>query len=430
MKKFLRFFVVASIFATTLFAFDSRVPNLNNKQIDKFILGLSFFSKPWIPAPTATTARDGLGPLFSSNSCNHCHQNNTGGYVYNQKGEVSREMVPRLSMPGKLSKNSHLGFIPTPHYGAQLSINGTVGVPYEGKLELKYKKIKITFPDKSIVYLRNPHYSIDHLQYGKLAKNYILSVRRGPPLLGVGYIEDISKKDILKNVDVNDKNHDGISGKANYVYDIKAKKFALGLYDYKDYAPTLRQQVATAMHNDMSLNTTYFTKDNCTKIEKACLNAPKPFDAIDAPDFRIDAIAYYIEKLQIPKPAKNIDKKGQKLFTSLKCALCHIPTFKNKKGGFLHPYSDFLLHDMGKALADKRTEYLAKGNEWRTAPLWGMNYRVYKSNTKQVFLHDGRARTIQEAILWHGGEAKKSKENFMHLEKNDRKHLINFVKGL
>lgn len=405
--------------------------SLNNKEMDAFILGKSFFNVPWVEAPSATTARDGLGPLFNANTCIHCHPNNALGSVYNKKGDVSRSMVVRLSMASNNSKEEKaiqkkLGFIPHPVYGAQVSINGLGDVPYEGKLTITYTHKKIQYPDGTTIILRKPNNKLTHLNYGKLGENVSVSVRKAPPLVGLGLLEEISSEDILQNADENDANQDGISGRANLVYSVEHNDYRLGRYTYKASVPTIKHQIAAALHNDMGLTTTLFERQNCSSSQAACNESPKARDAIDVPDMRLDAMTFYLTHLKVP--VSNIKvPEGEKLFKQIGCSSCHIPAFKTKKGIIAKPYSDFLLHDMGEALSDNRSEFKATSQEWKTAPLWGINSFEQAIGKSVDYLHDGRARSLEEAILWHGGEAQTSKELFMQLTKDQRELVIKFL---
>lgn len=411
-------------------AFITPTSLLNNDEIDSFILGKSFFRIPWVEAPSATTARDGLGPLFNSNTCISCHPNNALGSVYN-KNNVSRHMVVRLSIPNSKTNDSYkkMGFTPEAVYGAQLSLNGTRTVPFEGKLTIKYTNKYETYKDGQTVILRKPTYSLYDLNYGPLDKNTIISVRKAPPLVGLGLLELLDDEEILKNEDENDLNNDGISGKANIVYSIIHDDYRLGRYTYKASAPTVKHQSAAAFHNDMGLSTSYFPNDNCTKTQIECLSAVKPRDAIDVPDYRLEAVDFYLRHLKVPK-MKITQKEGQQLFTDLACASCHTPKLKTKNNLVISPYSDLLLHDMGEELSDGRSEFKADPREWRTPTLWGIESYSKAIGKRVDFLHDGRAKSIEEAILWHNGEAKNAKEAFKNLDKEKREKLINFIKEL
>jgi len=405
--------------------------NLNDEEQDSFMLGRSFFTIPWVEAPSATTARDGLGPLFNANTCINCHQNNSLGSVYNKDGKFSRSMVARLSITSNNSKEHQeylqkAGFIPEPTYGAQISINGTRTIPYEAKLHIDYEDKEVTYPDGKKVVLRSPTYSLKDLNYGPISKDTSISVRKAPALVGLGLLEDLSDEAILANVDEDDKNSDGISGRANLVYSVESNTYKIGRYTYKASAPSVKHQSAGAFVNDMGLTTTLFPNDNCTKAQEKCLDAPKSRDAIDVPDLRLDAVTFYLTHLKVPKSKVRVNE-GRKLFTQIGCVSCHVSSFTTKKGIKINPYSDFLLHDMGEALSDGRTEFRASGNEWKTAPLWGINSYEKTIRKKPDYLHDGRARNLEEAILWHGGEAQASKESFMSLEESKREMIIKFI---
>jgi len=400
-------------------AFSHALKNLNNDELDKFILGKSFFRVPWVEAPAATTARDGLGPLFSSNTCINCHPRNGAGVAVDNKGELTRSLILRLSTHGENE----------PTYGTQLSLNGTFDVPYEGKPQVSYKEILNTYPDGAIYNLRKPTYTIIDLQYGALQKNTVIAPRIGLALIGLGLIERIPESAILANSDEQDKNKDGISGRTNYVYSLEKKKNMLGRFTWKASAPTVKQQVAAAFNNDMGLTSHLFPNENCTDKQKECLNAPKGRgNKFDVSKARLDAVTYYVSSLKIPTQ-RNSKKyvNGAKIFKQISCSKCHIPSFITADNLTIHPFSDFLLHDMGKDLSDGKLELNA--NEWRTPPLWGIG--LYKKVSGEAnYLHDGRARSIEEAILWHGGEAKKSKEKFMNLKKEDRQELISFMRSI
>jgi len=401
---------------------------LSQKEQEKFVLGKSFFSIPWVEAPSATTARDGLGPLFSANACISCHPHNGAGSVFTLDGTISRSLVTRFAK--KNQKDFHNGFIGDSVYGAQLSINGVKDVPFEGKPTLQYKKIIEKYPDGTKVILKKPILGVKDLHYGKLEEDTTISNRLAQPLVGMGWIGKIEEQDILKNVDTNDSNGDGIKGKANWVFDKFNNKISLGRFTWKASVATLKEQSAEAFINDMGLTTTIYPKKNCTTYQKECLDAPKGRDAIDVPDERLEAVSFYLSNLKVPKPTKTKEFiEGEKLFETIGCTKCHIPSFEaNQRTIF--PYSDFLLHDMGKDLSDDgRGEFEALPNEWRTQPLWGIGKRgavLGQSN----YLHDGRATTIEEAILWHGGEAKGIKERFKALDKKQREKILRFLRGL
>ncbi len=413
-------------------AFCKPAKKMNNDEQDLFMYGKSFYRIPWVEAPSATTARDGLGPLFNANTCMHCHPNNGAGIAVKKNGSMTRSLLLRLSHKTSTDKAclEKCGFEPDSTYGAQLSLNGNHDVPFEGEAKVTYQEIKGKYPDGSSYTLRNPTYTIDKLNYGSLDKETIFAPRIGLALLGLGRLELISDKDLLAHQDINDSNKDGISGKANIVFSPEYNTTMIGRFTWKASASSVKVQSAAAAHNDMSLSNPLFPKENCTKKQKECNQAPKGKHPLDLPANRLDALSYYIANLAVPnqrEPKKHVE--GAKLFTTLNCVACHVDTYKTTEGDTIHPFSDLLLHDMGEGLADGRSEFLANANEWRTPPLWGIG--LYETVSGEAnYLHDGRARSIEEAILWHGGEAQKSKDAFMALDKKQRQKVLDFLDSI
>lgn len=414
-------------------AFSHPVKGLNYEEEDQFVLGKSFFRIPWVEAPSATTARDGLGPLFNANTCVHCHPGNGAGVAVNEKGEMHRSYLLRLShkngTDNKLLKTH--GFVPDSTYGAQLSKNGNQKVPAEAKVSVTYEEINGTYPDGTRYQLRKPHYAVTDPAYGPFDKQTIFAGRIGSALIGLGLLEEIPEKDILANQDIDDRNGDGISGKANYAFNPETNQTELGRFTWKASAATVKHQSAAAAHNDMGLSNPLFPSHNCTNKQEACLKeSQKGRHVFDLPEERLDAIAFYLKNLAVPLQRElQKHQEGEKLFERLNCTACHTPEFKLSNGTKIHPFSDLLLHDMGEELSDGRSEFLANGNEWRTPPMWGIGL-YEKVSGEANFLHDGRARSIEEAILWHGGEAQRSKEAFMALDKPSREKLLLFLKSI
>lgn len=414
-------------------AFSQPVRGLSYEEEDAFVLGKSFFRIPWVEAPSATTARDGLGPLFSANTCMHCHPGNGAGIALDAQGNMTRSYLLRLSHASSTNQKllNIVGFEPDSTYGAQLSrhANGTA-LP-EGQSIVNYTDVNGTYPDGNTYSLRKPHYSVTQLAYGDFDKETIIAPRIGSALVGLGLLENISEKDILTYEDEDDKNNDGISGKANYVHDPETNTTRLGRFTWKASAATVKHQSAGAAHNDMGLSNPLFPSHNCTSKQESCLKeAAKSMHTFDLPAERLDAIAFYLSHLAVPRqrePKKH--REGAKTFKNLNCASCHVPKYKTTLGVTIRPYTDLLLHDMGEGLADGRSEFLASGSEWRTAPLWGKGLQE-KVSGEANYLHDGRARSLEEAILWHGGEAEKSRLDFMALPKIKRDELILFLKSI
>jgi len=389
---------------------------LSDEEYDKYILGKSFFTIPWVEAPSATTARDGLGPLYNANTCISCHPSNKKGILFNKNNDLSRSLITKLSINDALEE---------PNYGGQIAINAIHGVKYEAKTKLSFEKIKVLFPDGEIDEIFKPIYKLENLQYGKLHENTNLTFRLAPTLNGVGFLDEIEDKDILKNEDEFDKNSDGISGKANFVYSPLSNKVELGKYSYKATLATLKEQVANAASNDMGLTNSIYPNENCTKNQKECNEALKGIDSFDLTDERLDAIEYYVKNFKTYQNKNIKNHQGYEIFKEISCNKCHIESFTLKDGKKIYPFSDLLLHDMGEDLADKVSQFKALGNEWRTTPLWGLSSFNQKKGNR--LLHDGRANDFQEAILWHGGEALSAKKSYMNLKKEDRTSLLQFL---
>ena len=412
----------------------SQAIKLSHDEEDVHILGKSFFTVPWVEAPSATTARDGLGPLFSANTCKHCHPNNGAGVPTDKNGKITRALVMRLSLTNIKNINNTLmvnnGFTPEPTYGGQFSINGTSDVNYEGNVDVTYTKIKGKYPDGTAYELQQPHYTLDDLQYGKFDDAVNIAPHIALALVGLGHIDKISDEDILSHEDIADHNNDGISGKANWVYSPETNRTELGRYTWKAAAASVKHQSANAAVNDMGLSNPLFPNENCSEAQEACNKAPKGRGGFDLTAPRLDAIAFYLSSLKVPAQRHSANfEKGKKLFSSLNCTGCHVETFTTSDKVKIYPYSDFLLHDMGDALSDGHTMFKATANEFRTPPLWGVGL-YEKVSGSLALLHDGRARTVEEAILWHGGEAQSHKKAFKALSKQERLFLVEFIKGI
>ncbi len=421
---------------SSLRAFDRPSPNLSEKNFDHFQVGNSFFRSVWVTAPASASARDGLGPVFNSISCTGCHIRDGRGAPPQQYGAPLASMLIRLSINGRTHEGAPM---PEPTYGGQLQNRAIHGVQPEGDVKIKYEEIKGFFADGQPYSLWKPQYEFTDLKYGNMHPNTKISPRTAPFMIGLGLLEAIPEVSILVNVDEKDKNNDGISGRPNYVWDYEKKQKTMGRFGWKANQPNLRQQVAGAFNGDMGLTTSLFTTDHCTSQQADCkkqINGGNP----EISDEVLNATTSYSSSLAVPmrRNAQNREVlRGKQLFTEAKCASCHTPKFMTEalpnypeyQGITIRPYTDLLLHDMGEGLADHREDFEAEGREWRTAPLWGIGL-IPKINGHTNFLHDGRAKNLSEAILWHGGEAENSKNLFLKMHENDRKALVKFLESL
>ena len=316
----------------------------------------------------------------------------------------------------------------------------------EGKMRIDYEPLPVTLAGGEVVTLRKPTYSVVELGYGPLHPDAMLSPRVAPQMIGLGLLEAIPEADILARADPDDEDGDGISGRPNRVWSYAENRVALGRFGWKAGSPTIRQQSSEAFAGDIGISTPMVAKawGDCTPKQAACRAAPNgngPRDgAFEAGKTFIDLVTFYSQNLAVParrNPGSRQVLAGKAIFHELGCAGCHTPKHKtgavtdqpHLAGQLIWPYTDLLLHDMGEGLADNRPEGVATGREWRTPPLWGIGLTPIV-NGHSFYLHDGRAHNLEEAILWHGGEAQSARDGFLALSKADRARLIAFVESL
>ncbi|WP_051313702.1 di-heme oxidoredictase family protein [Sporocytophaga myxococcoides] len=427
---------VATVFDQTENAFGHSIPGISVEDNARFVVGNSFFRDNWVIAPSSTAGRDGVGPLLNTLSCSGCHfKDGRGQPPLDGYDPVS--MLMRLSIEGT---DIHGGPLGHPDYGTQLSPNAISGVLPEGTFKITYLPLDGTFDDGEAYQLRKPLYEFIKLNYGDLGANILYSPRAAQQLPGLGLLEAVDEAVILSYADENDSDKDGISGRPNYVWDEALKQNTLGRFGWKANQPNIRQQVAGAFSGDMGITSSLFPKENMSPVQFQNYGNLPNGGIPEIQDDLFGKVVYYTITLSVPGRRNWTDTKvlrGKQLFTEAKCSKCHIPKMKT---GFyspvnelsnqeIRPYTDLLLHDMGVGLADGRPDFLANGNEWRTPPLWGIGL-VKNVNKHTYFLHDGRARNFQEAILWHGGEAEQSQKAFKAMSKSDREALVEFLESL
>jgi CxxC motif-containing protein (DUF1111 family) len=406
----------------------------NLQQHEDFAIGGAFFQQPWVSAPASTTARDGLGPLFKANSCIACHVQHGRGHPPLTATEPFLSTLVKLSVPASSAEQqavaAKLGIAPEPTYGDHLQPLGIKGLPGEGTPHFTYRDIKGQFKDGASYTLLQPTLTIEHLNYGAFASGVQFSARVAPPLFGMGLLESIPAAEILANADPDDTNGDGISGRANQVWDIARQKTVLGRFSWKANQPSITQQSADAFHNDIGITSSLFPGQPCSAAQTDCHTMPeggKP----EIPDSLLEKVVFHVANQPVPARREANDPQvlqGQQLFNQAGCAACHIANFA-ALANQPQPYSDLLLHDMGEGLADQRPDFAASGQEWRTAPLWGIGL-TEKISGHTRFLHDGRARNLLEAILWHGGEAAKAQQAVLAMNTTEREALLRFLNSL
>ncbi|MGB0465910.1 MAG: di-heme oxidoredictase family protein [Pontibacterium sp.] len=436
-------------------AFSQPSANLSFEHQLDFRVGNGIFKKLWVSAPATTTASDGLGPLYNARACQRCHLKDGRGHPpeANWPEDNAVSMFLRLSIPAQnLTQqqqlaSGQLGNIPEPTYGGQLQDFAVAGLPAEGRMSIRYQEIPVILSGGETASLRQPVYSISDLSYGPLHPQVQISPRVAPPMIGLGLLEQISDQDLLAAEDPDDKNNDGISGRANRVWHAAKQQISLGRFGWKAGNPSLNQQNNSALNGDMGISNPDATSPNgdCTPQQPECLILPNGnslhHNGFEASRQMTDLMLFYTRNLAVPA-RRDVDKKqvlaGKQVFYNTGCQSCHKPKFvinndpaapDNNSPQLIWPYTDLLLHDMGEGLADNRPEFAATGQEWRTPPLWGIGLTQTVSG-HSYFLHDGRARNLLEAILWHGGEAESIKQAVIQMPKNSRDNLIQFLESL
>lgn len=416
-------------------AFSFQAPNAPRSHQRDFSFGNRIFNTNWVEAPASVKSFDGLGPLFNRVSCAGCHTKDGRGRPPESGVGPMDSMLVRLSIPGA---DAHGGPNPVPGYGDQLSERGIPGVPPEGVARITYEDVPGSYGDGETYVLRKPRFSIEQLGYGPLPADIMISPRVAPQMIGLGLLEAVPEQTLLALADPDDNDGDGISGRINRVWNVASGKMDMGRFGWKAGQASLLNQNSGAALGDIGLTSVQRGSENCDAAQAACLAAftlPTP----DLDSKFLAKLTLYTQTLAVPAQRKHDDvevQQGAELFRSFGCASCHMPSLQTADAALpelanqtFHPFTDILLHDMGKGLADNRPEFEATGSEWRTPPLWGLGL-VPQVNGHNLLLHDGRARGFAEAILWHGGEAETAKENFRNAPKDQREALVAFLKSL
>ena len=422
-------------FTGTRNAFGLPARNLKREERRTFAVGNSFFRQNWVTAPASTDARDGLGPTFNALSCSSCHTLDGRAKPPDDPDDPERGLLFRLSIPGRgLPRRPNAG------PGLRRTATGPGGVagPPEGRMIVLYREEPGEFDDGEPYSLRAPSYQVGELVFGPLHPEVMISPRVAPAVVGMGLLEAIPEETILALADPDDADGDGISGQPNMVWDIRRGDLALGRFGWKANQPTVEQQTAGAFLGDIGITSGLFPQENCPGSQPDCASTPNG-GSPEIPDERFAKVVFYTQTLAVPAMRDVADSQvaqGAEVFVAAGCHLCHTPshtTGEHQVAAVSHqriyPYTDLLLHDMGPGLADGRPDFDADGREWRTPPLWGIGL-VETVNGHTMFLHDGRARNLAEAILWHGGEAAESRDAFKALSKEERDALIRFLESL
>ena len=432
-------------------AFSQPSGNLSFEDELDFRVGNGLFRRLWVSPPASTLASDGLGPIYNARSCQRCHLKDGRGHPPEGPDDSAVSMFLRISIPGTEDPHGgairdYIATLPDPNYGTQLQDFSLPGHAAEYRLGIEYEEIEVPLSGGEIATLRRPTYTAEDLGYGPLHPDAMLSPRVAPQMIGLGLLEAIPAEDILAWADPDDLDGDGISGRPNIVWSSVFEQPMLGRFGLKAGMPTLMEQNADAFHGDIGISSPLHPNHagNCTAQQVECQNAihgdnPEQ-GGFEVDQIGLDLVEFYTANLGVPA-RRDVDNpevlRGREVFYETNCTGCHRPNFVTHRlegdpaqsFQLIWPYTDMLLHDMGEGLADHRPEARANGFEWRTPPLWGIGMTEQVSG-HTYFLHDGRARNLLEAILWHGGEAQAQRDAVVDMPPEDRAALIRFLESL
>jgi CxxC motif-containing protein (DUF1111 family) len=356
-----------------------------------------------------------LGPKFIARNCVECHVNN-GRALPAPVGTPLTKWVFKVGSNASGDLHPTLGHVLQPQ-----SASG----PNEGTVSIaSYTTTGGQYGDATPYSLQKPNYSFSG------TTPTFFSARIAPQLVGLGLLEAVSESSIQALADPDDANADGVSGRMQTLLDPETAQQRLGRFGAKAGRVRVSHQIAGALNTDMGVTTAIFPK-----LDGETTNSPVELSAAD-----LDLMTRYVALLGVGarRDLTNAQAlQGEQLFATAQCVKCHTPTLTTSpyhpmtelRNQIIHPYTDLLLHDMGPGLADNMGEDNATGSEWRTPPLWNIGLTAGVSGG-EAYLHDGRARSLEEAILWHGGEAEASKEAFRTMSTSDRAALVKFLKSL
>jgi CxxC motif-containing protein (DUF1111 family) len=433
-------------------AYDHLLPLLQGDALEQARDGRALVRQTWVISPSVDPHIAGLGPTYNQPACTSCHARMGAGGAPDRPEAPFRSLLVRLSVPGR---DAHGGPVPEPRYGDQLNELGVPGVPGEGEAFLQWQAHSVILGDGTTIELRAPVLAFRGLTQGPMAAGVMTSVRVAPALLGMGWLDAVPDAALRAlasaQAQAAQRGARGEAGEAgaavllphgrvNEVWNVAAGAVTVGHFGWKANQPDLQQQIAGALAGDMGLTNALFPQPNCPPVQQACARwSADRHPEVSGPD--LAAMTFYTAMLALPARRGATSPQvlaGERLFAQAGCAVCHAPRLPVAvkppfdtvlKGSEIHPYTDLLLHDMGEALADGRPDYQAGPQDWRTPPLWGMGLRQVV-NPQAGWLHDGRARSPLEAILWHGGEATTTRETVRRWSASDRDALLAFLASL
>lgn len=446
----------------TVWAFRNPAKNLTEDEIARHLIGDALFERNF--SDVAERKDYGLGPVFNHTNCAGCHNKDGRGSLpivapgnqwtpLRQSEAVFLRISIEDGLPRQKSAANHWGApTPVPYFSDQLFHLGSLGVREDApgvgqaRVWMKYEYQDVTYPDGEVVRLRKPIFKITDAYNDRIYQADVkMGARLGTPMIGLGLLEAIKQDDILAIAQM-DFSAQGVSGRPNWVFDIQKQMagetypVSLGRFGLKANTPSVFHQSLGALRGDMGVTNYAFPEESIAGTPLFLDFISKmPFVKVEASKQVADDLVFYSQTLAVPGRrgiSEEEIQRGGRLFSQVGCTSCHTPSFTTGDHPIkalayqkIYPFTDMLLHDMGPGLSDDRKDFEASGAEWKTRPLWGLG-QTLTVNPRASFLHDGRAKTVEEAILWHGGEAEYSKNNFMALSKADRQAVLRFLKSL
>ncbi|MEJ6122918.1 hypothetical protein MT390_13705 [Vibrio sp. 2-Bac 85] len=385
------------------------IPDLDIQEYNGASQGRELFIATWGPAPGARDLLDGYGPLAITDSCANCHESSSRAESLKSDGSTGNGILFRLrDIEGNVDSM----------LGAQLQTYSADGVP-EGSVSWSEGS------SNEILFHLNDNVNA-------LDEGIVLAPRLSPQLIGMGLLDLVPESVILEYQDINDTDMNGISGRANQ------QQQCIGRFGWKAIHCSLDGQIVGALQQDMGLTSTLNPAEPCSDNQGICNIYPSGGDP-EVSDKSVQDINDFLTILAVPERRINNHETflaGRALFNSTGCNACHRETlstgeverFPILSNQTFYPYTDLLLHNMGPELSDGAKESGAEADEWRTPPLWGLG--LIEGDEKSRFLHDGRALTIEQAILWHGGESESAKETYSQLTNDEKDALLAFLRAI
>lgn len=411
-------------------AFSFPSPLLQARDRRAFSVGNAIFRSNWVTAPSSAAGLDGLGPFFNARSCSSCHLRD-GRSRPPKVGERNRHgLLVRIGV-----RTTDGADAPHALYGDQIQDQAIPGLQAEARVEIQWLPTTGTYEDGEPFELIAPRYDLVDLAHGALGDEVVLGGRVAPQMIGLGLLESIGADALRKVADPDDHDGDGISGRIHWLGETKV----IGRFGWKATQSTVATQVAAAFVHDMGITSSAHPTEPLSQAQRDRITYASGGDP-EITDHKLARVAFYSRTIAVPTPRDRETAAvlaGQQHFLDYGCAACHVPSWTTANTAFhpaftnriIHPYTDLLLHDLGAELADDKHDGDALPQEWRTPPLWGIGL-IPTVNQHDRYLHDGRARGLAEAILWHGGEAHGARERFRRAPVADRAELLQFLRSL